>query len=788
MIWTFKQLPPAALSLAGGKGGALARLAQAGFAVPPGFVISAEGFVGERLRAEAWASVQKLAADLRGSENALLAVRSSAQAEDAATASFAGEFETVLNVAGDAALRESIEQVYGSRHSARVRAYTEAQALDGAHEMSVLVQRMVPAQLAGVLFTAEPLHGKRDLMVGSFVRGLGEALVSGEESGEQFTLAYPRGAYKGPAAMRPYARRLFGLGERLAQELDGPQDVEWAIAGGKLWLLQSRPISTMQAYDPLTGIWNDSLRGDYVWSNANFGEAIPGVMTPLTWSLVRIYFEETFDNPLPGDHDLMGNIGGRLYINISLFASMMKALGFGRERMNHESQELIGNLPEDVEIPFIPFTRWQVLRGMAPFMVDVLRRRARNLPRLAGFSAEAPAHSERLRQNIASAETAEALAALWETEFEPLLRRSYQMMQVATSRYENRYRPLQRKLAEQVGDEDANLLLSGVSEADEHLESLGLLLGLWQVAHGELSREAYLQRYGHRGLHEFELSWARPAEDPQWMDRQLATLADVDVPALLARRRAQKEAAWAHFVTRFPRQAKGMQEKLIRAAEAARGREAVRSETTRLLAVARAFALRAGMLSGLGEDVFYLRLHELLAALRGDGVDLGQIAVRRAAHEQLSSLPPYPALIRGRFDPFAWAANGARRSDIYDASPAQVPVGETSEGLVRGLPASAGVVEGVVRRLHAAAEGHQLQEGEILVAVTTNVGWTPFFPRAAAVVTDVGAPLSHAAIVARELGIPAVVGTGNATMQLKTGDRVRVDGTRGVVERLNGQP
>jgi pyruvate,water dikinase len=135
-------------------------------------------------------------------------------------------------------------------------------------------------------------------------------------------------------------------------------------------------------------------------------------------------------------------------------------------------------------------------------------------------------------------------------------------------------------------------------------------------------------------------------------------------------------------------------------------------------------------------------------------------------------------LIRGRFDPFQWAADPARRSDLFDALGGSMAAGDA----ITVFPGAAGVVEGRARVLGTFEEGDQLQPGEILVTTLTNVGWTPLFPRAAAVVTDVGAPLSHAAIVARELGIPAVVGCGNATMRLRTGDRVRVDGGKGLVE------
>jgi pyruvate,water dikinase len=145
-------------------------------------------------------------------------------------------------------------------------------------------------------------------------------------------------------------------------------------------------------------------------------------------------------------------------------------------------------------------------------------------------------------------------------------------------------------------------------------------------------------------------------------------------------------------------------------------------------------------------------------------------------------LPSYPAIIRGRFDPFQWTNDPNRRSDLYDAHEPTVAPGS---GAVTGFAGAAGIVEGVVRRLDSPEEGHKLQPGEILVTVTTNVGWTPLFSRAAAIVTDVGAPFSHAAIVARELGIPAVVGCGNATMYLHSGDRVQVNGGQGTVEVLD---
>ena len=225
-----------------------------------------------------------------------------------------------------------------------------------------------------------------------------------------------------------------------------------------------------------------------------------------------------------------------------------------------------------------------------------------------------------------------------------------------------------------------------------------------------------------------------------------------------------------------------MRERVRRWGAVVRDREAARSETVRAFWVLRAFVLRAGALTGRGDDVFYLYLDELLDLLRGNPAGLARVPVRRATYERYAALPPYPALIVGHFDPVRWAADPHRRSDLYDARGDTVPISDT----VTGFPGAPGVVEGTARVIARPEDGDRLRPGEILVTTLTNVGWTPIFPRAAAVVTDIGAPLSHASIVARELGIPAVVGTGNATMRLHDGDHIRVDGERGTVERRGG--
>jgi pyruvate,water dikinase len=782
MISFFRDLTPTQARLAGGKGSTLARLSQAGYPVPNGFIVLASAFEGDTLPPSTWERVRAALAELRaGRSDRAFAVRSSALHEDSAQASFAGEFETVLDVRDDDAIRRAIEAVRRSRNAGRVAAYSEAQGITSDHEVAVVVQEMIAADLAGVLFTADPVTGSHATIVGNYVHGLGEKLVSGEANASSFTLRRPGGHYDGPAELRPFARELYGLAGRIERDLGAPQDIEWAIANGKLSVLQARPITTLRAHDPRTGEWNDSLLGDYLWTSGNLGEAVPDVMTPCTWSLVQIFIADTL--PLlyvEGVCPPVGNIGGRFYMNLSLTASIGAAFGMGGKRFAKLSEQAFGRIPDGLEIPLLSLSRWHLLRTLLPGAVRLRLRVRENQRKMPEFLAAAPARCEALRARIAAVESASALRDLWRAEVLPYFSECSRMLEAGAKQDGNALLMVRRELYDLVGEADTNALLSGMHGGKDQLASLGPLLGLAELARGEIDRATYARRYGHRGPHEFEVSCPRPAEDPDWIDAQLAGLreAKVDVDTLLARQQEAQAAAWARFRARYPRRESRIRRRIEVGRVAARDREAARSEVIRVFWVLRAFVLRAGALTGQGEAIFFLSIDEILALLDGDGAALAHIPARRATHARYSALPPYPVLIRGRFDPFRWARDPERRNDVFDASGDRVPASDA----IRGFPGAAGVVEGVARVVLTPDEGDALQAGEILVTTVTNVGWTPLFPRASAIVTDVGAPLSHAAIVARELGIPAVVGCGNATMRLRTGDRIRVNGGQGTVE------
>ena len=225
VIQTFAELPPEAYPSAGGKAGTLARLYRAGYPVPDGFIILPAAFKDDELNPGTWLQAQAYIDQMRKKDpQSAFAVRSSALSEDSAQASFAGEFETVLGARTGEEIREAIHTVHRSRHSARVQAYSQARGLDAAHDTAVIVQRQVPAELAGVLFTADPVSGDRMHMVGNYVHGPGERMVSGEANPYTFTLERPKGRYGGPAELKRFARRLHRIASQLESDLSGPQD------------------------------------------------------------------------------------------------------------------------------------------------------------------------------------------------------------------------------------------------------------------------------------------------------------------------------------------------------------------------------------------------------------------------------------------------------------------------------------------------------------------------------------------------------------------------------------
>ena len=851
--------PGAVPEVVGGKGASLGRLARAGVRVPAGFHVTTAAYVDfldGGLREELLAAVSLVdasdagtfevaaarigqlfagrpvptatAAAIAGAYAGLggddipVAVRSSATVEDLAGLSAAGQHDTYLNIRGQAAVVDAVRRCWASVWSARAIGYRAGRGIaPGDVSIAVVVQRLVPAEAAGVMFTIDPVSGALDQVVVSANWGLGESVVAGDVTPDVAVVDRASGALvsyqlggkavmtvadgagtmetETPADLRSapvlspdQAGELGRVGLSIEKLYGEPVDVEWARAGGGLWVVQARPITTRVDQSAASAgggeQWNDSLAGDYLWTNGNLGEALPDVMTPATWSFIELFMSRMIFPPSVRDYRGYGRIGGRFYANVSVSMALEALIGISSRRFVAYFGPVLGRLPSLEEIPRAHLPRWKASRLMVPSTFAMVRRVNANAKRMPQFLADSPARCDRLRAEIGQTADPAALADLWLAKVRPLLLEAADMLTAAGSADGTTLVSTPGKLAALVGEADAALLLSGQQADGASLASLGPVVGLARLARGEIDRNAFVREYGHRGAHEVELSIARPAEDPGWPDEQVTALpatdrvAVRDADALLARQQEARAAAWERLARSDPWKATAARKLITRWAPLARGREAARSEVVRSVWVARTWVRRAGELTGHGDDLFFLELPEVFGLLGGERALLDLVPGRRAVYEGYRALPSYPALIRGRFDPARWAADPRRRVDYYDERAAARTAGP--DDAITGFPGAAGVVEGTARVLSAPEDGGQLRDGEILVTTVTNIGWTPIFPRAAAVVTDVGAPLSHAAIVARELGIPAVVGCGNATVRLHSGDRVRVDGGAGTVEIL----
>ncbi|ADD42840.1 PEP/pyruvate-binding domain-containing protein [Stackebrandtia nassauensis] len=839
-LWLRLDAEAAATHNTGGKGASLAIMARAKLPVPQGFHVTTAAYesftsglnphsivagidvtdakalaeacrtVAELLEAAPMpdAVAEAIAAGYATLSGAAVAVRSSATAEDLPEASFAGQMESYLNIVGVEAVTAAVKRCWLSLWTERAveyRARNDIAADDVS--MAVVVQELIDAEAAGVMFTANPVTGARDQIIINAAWGLGEAVVSGKVSADTITVDANSGAVvdqtiadktvktvrvdggtvetdvpedqRGlPVLDDEAAARLAALGARVVALYRQPMDIEWALADGAFTVLQARPITNLAAAPVAREEWNDSLNGDFLWTASNVAEAVPSIMTPITWSMTKNNLGAAMAIPGLGEHRVCGNIGGRLYINYSLLMGVAKALGMG-SLMRKAGALAFGVPPAAAGMPRPPFSWWKTIRLVLPdarrFAAEV-KHYQKNLD---DYVAKFPARCDTARTAIAAATTVAELAEVWTNQCVGLGHDAPRMLAAGGRVNGNALAKLRPWLLKYVDDADANALVTGAHTTTESLASLGPLLGLRQLADGDIDADTYIARWGHRCPDEMEMYAPRPAEDPNWLDAQLAGLKDApDVDALLARQTEAKDAAMKRFTANHPGKVAALAKRMNAATEAVRAREAARSEAVRVAWVTREFLLRLGEITGHGDDVFFCEFEEIEALLDGDDTATARVPARRATYDHYRTLPVYPTWIRGAFDPEAWAADPARRGDLAAPNAGAAARGDT----VVGTAGSTGVVEGVARVVADMSQAHRIDVGDILVTKITNIGWTPVFPRLGAVVTDIGASLSHASIVARELGIPAVVGCGDATTRINDGDRVRVDGGNGTVE------
>lgn len=763
-IFSFKDISEDVSKICGGKGASLARLTKMGMPVPEGYVITAGAF-DSGITSNALAELETLLSGL--SDKCTYAVRSSAVSEDGENASFAGAFETVTDVRREDIIT-AVKQVAASADSLRVKKYAESSGTD-SDGIAVVIQRFVRPEFAGVVFTSDPISGSAAVMMGNYVRGEGEALVSGEKNAEEFTFDAMKFSYTGNKEFERYAKELYKYCGKIRNGYGRPMDIEWAVSGGKVYILQARPITSLKRMDRDSFKVNGSLSGEYLLSKTNVGEIFMRPVSPVTFSVLEMICGTT------GMPCFIDNICGQPYANLSVICSLMVALGVKEESAFRKIKEIAGELPEGIRVPIFPFDRKNFRRKMRTlFLPSGNKSKKLNRKEMREFTDNISEISDELINEIRRLPDNNALYAFWETKGISFIKNALTVIMKGANIF-----PLfstKKRLSGICGEELANELCSGGAGT---LDSMKPLLLLEDVISGKMSPEEYKKLCGHRHVNEMELSAPYPYENPDFpqnlIDEHIRS--GVDIHKMRAEQENRFNEAVQKFKEQYPRKASWLDKTLQSFKEANRSREEVRSKGVRIFCIMREFLLRVGEINGIGEDIFMLYFPEAMGLLKGEKSVLAHIPERRKNYEKNLSYPPFPNLIYGRFDPEKWLSDENRRRDFYSEKHSDCSLSAD----IKGFPGASGVVTGRVRVIFSSDCAEELLPGEILAAPATNIGWTVIFPRAAAIITDIGAPLSHAAIVAREFGIPAVVGCGNATTVLKTGDLVTVDGARGIV-------
>lgn len=808
--------PEATLAEMGGKGANLSRMSRAGFPVPPGFVITTAAYhafvqanhlhsqivtlaskkaktVDEtsatirqlfergRIPPEVAAAIQPAYAELmHGTSKASpVAVRSSATAEDLPNASFAGQQESYLNVRGERALLDAVKRCWSSLWTARALDYRARQDVDPSGvSLAVVVQVMVPAEAAGIMFTANPINGARDEIVLDAAWGLGEAIVGGLVTPDHVVADKATGAVKqmvisdkavmtAPTATgteerqveesRRHARvltetqvtELVKLGAAIETYYGAPQDIEWCFVEDTFYIVQARPITTLPA---------ESVRWESPIPSAKWEKDI-GV----------VEWVKDPPSPLGATTTLAAMVSGRQMARTWPPIPKVRAPwftlinGWFYLRVDHRPMSVYGTL-FGFALSF--------LLGKQNGHRDAQRRWP---PRIALL--------ERLESVDLSTLSNEALRA----HADQLLNELGQWWMEVTW-----FAAAGRLCAQLI----VPLKVPGV--ADPIVLFLGndsLLLeaerALRRAADDPSQVDDYLARFGH-AVESADPIHPTLRESPEHLAWQLvaAHRSDMGPDERLARAGRQRQSA----------------ETAVRAMTGLRGLIARRALTVgqsyaahtddavfhfqRVLAAIRKSFLevgqrlaQAGKLSQV-EDVFYLQHDELWAAASASKEQLSaRVVERRTLREQQARLAP-PPFIPPASDP-AWA-----RDPFFKLMPAAVLAATFERGvrerdgkrILVGSPGSPGRARGIARVISAPEDFTRFQKGDVLIAHTTTPIWTPLFNIASAAVTEVGGPFSHAAIVAREFGIPLVNGALDATRLVADGAPVVVDGSAGIVE------
>jgi len=734
------------------------------------------------------------------------AVRSSAVSEDGTSASFAGQFESYLDLRSFADIKAAIVKCIAAASAERVKSYSGNLLSEADLRISVILQNMVDATVAGVVFSANPVNHRRDKMMINAIAGNGEELVSGMKDAHHYEI-FRSGSNikseraKGGNLLNDKLLREIIEGARTAEDhMKKPVDLEWAVdAHGLLHWLQVRPVTTLHEvhYNEM-----DTVKGksDDIWTLGNIGEMMPGVATPLTYSITADAID--YGMVLLAEHSGAFKLKNRTsprYIQMfynRLFINMSNMMDYPKN--------VWMNKAEDVEFALSGKT----FPGIGATPEAILPMRVINFCRQMLDTARAVKHLEALKKLEAGyrIDTSGSLQQIYENldKARIPLGVGFGHHLSASAQSGTLYSAIMRIMTGDnrlpaAGDHHiATLMLldiPGIESADavKSLEQFATLIrddssfaarfigaapadALKMIQNDAPPAviqqfRTFLERHGHRCVREAEL------REITWEENPLQLIQTLQVRVRLGEVRRATHGP-AREIRETLNQIPFLKRTIIRmlvptARKAVARREIIKAYSIKMVNTMRKGyrilskqMVDAGLLSDT--DQIYFLTHEEIGQLLTDHSP----AWKLKADQRRDILPEMDKLV---FEEVCFGIPEPleQESEIV-----------ISEGQLKGTPVSGGLVEGPARIVNSLGDAGQLQEGEIMVASFTDIGWTPYFSIIAGLITEIGSPLSHGAVVAREYGIPAVVGAKGAKKFICNGDIIRLDGDRGIIEKV----
>jgi phosphoenolpyruvate synthase/pyruvate phosphate dikinase len=833
----FQEIDRTQVAVVGGKGAHLGELSRIeGIRVPPGFCVTTNAF--RRMMAEAPSiddpldrlsrldpgdreAIRKLSKEIRRTlegiaipddvaaaitlalarlgEQAAYAVRSSATAEDSPTASFAGQHDTFLNIVGPATILQHVSRCWASLFTERAVTYRLRSGFDHRKvHMAVVVQQMVAPHAAGILFTADPVTSNRKVASVEAGFGLGEALVSGLVNPDAYKVRDGEVVAKAVAQEQPALTdaqvvRLAQLGRRIEAHFGLPQDIEWCLVDDGFHVVQSRPITTLFPI-PAAGD-----RANHVYVSVGHQQMMTDPMKPLGLSVWQL-------TALPR----MYEAGGRLFVDVTQRLASPTSRAAVLEALGRSDPLIVDALQTILERDdFIPSLPDESPGGApprdAPAPIETDPAIVTELIGRSEASNAALRHDVRSKSGSALLDFILAdIPELKRILFDPQSHQVYMAAMEATwwlneklqkwLGEKNAADTLTQSVPHNVTSEMGLALLDVADVIRPHPEVVAYLQGvedegfldeLGKLAGGREAREAigaFLDKYGMRCVGEIDIT------RPRWSERP-TTL----VPVILGNIKNFEPGAGERRFEQGRQEALKKEHELLERLRALPDGERKAEETKRMIdrvrtfigyreypkyfMVSRYFVYKQALLEEAErlvqdqvlrekEDIFYLTFQELHDVVRTNQLDDQLICRRKDAFSSYQALTP-PRVLTSDGEVLAGAY---RRDDV------------PTDALV-GLPVSAGMIEGRARVIHDMVEA-DLEPGDILVTAYTDPSWSPLFVAITGLVTEVGGLMTHGAVIAREYGLPAVVGVEHATRLIRDGQRIRVHGTDGYVEIL----